>query len=112
MPLLTIKTNIKLNDKTELAEAASLTTASILSKPESYVMVQIEDELCLMFGGKHQPCALLELKSLGLAETSTADFSAQLCEFIHAQTGIEPSRIYIEFSNPERHMWGWDKHTF
>ena len=112
MPLLTIKTNIKLDNKNALAEAASLTVANILSKPESYVMVLIEDEQCLMFAGEHQPCALLELKSLGLAENLTADFSTRLCDFIQIQTGIKTARMYIEFSNPERHMWGWDKRTF
>lgn len=112
MPLLTIKTNIKLDNKTTLAEAASLTTANILSKPESYVMIHIEDEQNLMFGGEHLPCAFVELKSLGLPEDSTADFSTRLCDFIQSHTGINSNRIYIEFSNPERRMWGWDKRTF
>jgi len=112
MPLLTIRTSIKLEDKLKLAEAASLTVARILSKPESYVMVQIEDQQCLLFGGNHQPCALLELKSLGLPENLTADLSSQLCDFLYEQAGIEPARVYIEFSSPERHMWGWDSRTF
>ena len=112
MPLITIKTNITLEDKTKLAEAASLTAANILSKPENYVMVQVEDQQCLMFSGEHTPCALVELKSLGLPETLTADFSTRLCDFLLTHTGIEPSRVYIEFSNPERHMWGWAGRTF
>jgi len=112
MPLLTIKTNIKLDDKSLLAETASLTVANILNKPESYVMVHIEDEQSLIFAGEHQPCALLELKSLGLSESSTDDYSTRLCDFMLTQAGIAPSRVYIEFSNPERHMWGWDKRTF
>jgi len=112
MPLLTIKTNIKLDNKNALAEAASLTAANILTKPESYVMVHVEDEQCLMFAGEHEPCALLELKSLGLPENLTADFSTRLCDFLNIETGISPSRMYIEFSNPERHMWGWDQRTF
>ena len=112
MPLLTIKTNIKLDDKTKLAEAASLTTANILSKPESYVMVQVEDQQCLMFAGEHMPCALVELKSLGLPENLTADLSTRICDFLLTHTGITPSRVYIEFSNPDRHMWGWDSRTF
>lgn len=112
MPLLTIRTNIKFENKIQLAEAASLTVANILNKPESYVMIQVEDKQCLMFSGDHQPCALLELKSLGLSENLTDDFSSRLCEFMFTQAGISPSRVYIEFSNPERHMWGWDKRTF
>jgi len=112
MPLLTIRTNIKLKDKRDIAEKASLTIANILGKPESYVMVQVEDKQCLIFAGEHDPCALLELKSLGLPENTTADFSARLCEFMKIETQIDASRIYIEFSSPERHMWGWNQRTF
>jgi len=112
MPLLTIRTNIKLKDKRDIAEKASLTVANILGKPESYVMVQVEDEQCLIFAGEHDPCALLELKSLDLPENTTADFSARLCEFMKIETQIDASRIYIEFSSPERYMWGWNQRTF
>ncbi|RDH81274.1 MAG: hypothetical protein DIZ80_14305 [endosymbiont of Galathealinum brachiosum] len=112
MPLLTIKTNIQLENKISIAELASELTTQILGKPESYVMVNIEDNQCLMFAGDHQPCALVKLKSLNLPETTTTDFSSSLCDFINTQTGIDTSRIYIEFSNPERHMWGWNKRTF
>ena len=112
MPLLTIRTNIKLKDKRDIAEKASLTVANILGKPESYVMVQVEDEQCLIFAGEHDPCALLELKSLDLPENTTADFSARLCEFMKIETQIDASRIYIEFGSPERHMWGWNQRTF
>jgi len=112
MPLLTLNTNIHIDDKLALAKSASLTVANILGKPESYVMVQIEDNQCLIFGGDESPCALLQLKSLGLPENSTADFSSRLCSFINEQTGISSQRIYIEFSSPARHMWGWDQRTF
>lgn len=112
MPLLKVTTNIKVTEKQAFAEKASLSIANILGKPESYVMVQIEDDACIMFAGNHQPCALLQIKSLGLPENSTADLSSRLCEFIQQQLSIDTTRIYIEFTNPERHMWGWDKRTF
>lgn len=112
MPLLNIRTNIKVESKASLAAAASKTTAELLGKPENYVMINIEDDQCLMFAGNNEPCALLSLKSLGLPEELTATFSDTLCEFINTHTAIEKSRIYIEFFCPERHMWGWDGRTF
>lgn len=112
MPLLTIRTSIALKNKQQLAKTASHTIASILGKPESYVMVHIQDEQCLIFAGDNSPCALLELKSLGLPENMTADLSSRLCDFITTETGIVASRTYIEFSNPERHLWGWNQRTF
>lgn len=112
MPLFTLKTNLKIENKAALAELASSTVANILSKPESYVMVHIEDAQCLTFAGSHAPCALLQLKSLGLPEQQTTEFSQQLCHFVQQQLAIQASRVYIEYHNPQRHLWGWDSRTF
>ena len=112
MPLLEITTNIRVNDSREILVQASKLTADLLGKPESYVMVKLQPEQYLMFAGNSEPTAHVKLKSLGLPEDKTVDFSARICEFIHSQLGIESARIYIEFSSPERHMWGWDKRTF
>lgn len=112
MPLLEITTNTAINDAQHIAEQASQFTAELLGKPESYVMVKLQPEQTLTFAGNSEPAAHLKLKSLGLPEDKTADFSASLCDFISAQLDIESVRIYIEFSNPARHLWGWDKRTF
>ena len=113
MPLLKITTNIALEKQSAqtLCKDASAHIASLLGKPESYVMVSIQ-ESSMSFAGETSPCALLELKSLGLPEQQTAAFSESLCNFLCNATGIASARIYIEFSSPERHMWGWDKRTF
>jgi hypothetical protein len=52
------------------------------------------------------------LKSLGLPEAETKTYSARLCAFVEQQLGIAPSRTYIEFISPERHMFGWNNSTF
>ena len=112
MPLLSIKTNCHIDDKMMIALAASKITADVLGKPESYVMVNLEDNQILVFAGSDQPAAYLELKSLGLPESQTSEISSALCSFINEKTGIDSARIYIEFSNAERHMWGWKGGTF
>ena len=112
MPLLQINTNVSIEDNTTLAKDASRIVAGMLGKPESYVMVMINAETSLMFAGSDDGAAHLKLKSLGLDESKTADYSTHLCAFIQNTLGIAPSRIYIEFSSPERHMWGWDSKTF
>ena len=112
MPLLQINTNISVEDSTALAKDASRIIAGMLGKPESYVMVMVNADASLVFAGSEEPAAHLKLKSLGLDEAKTADYSTHLCGFIQNILGIDPSRIYIEFSSPERHMWGWDGRTF
>lgn len=112
MPLLELTTNTNINNIASLAKQASKLTADILGKPESYVMVKIMPEKTLIFAGSDEPAAHIKLKSLGLPESETAELSAKICDFINAELGINSARIYIEFSSPERHMWGWDGGTF
>jgi len=112
MPLFELTTNTNIDDVACFAKQASELTATILGKPESYVMVKIMPEQGLIFAGSDEPAAHVKLKSLGLPENETTDLSAKICDFINAELGINSSRIYIEFSSPERHMWGWDGRTF
>jgi phenylpyruvate tautomerase PptA (4-oxalocrotonate tautomerase family) len=112
MPLLEITTNTAIDNSQRLAEQASKLTADMLSKPESYVMVKIQPEQTLIFAGTNEPAAHVKLKSLGLPENNTAVFSSKICSLINSELNINSKRIYIEFANPERHMWGWDGKTF
>ena len=113
MPLLSIETNQEFSDKQDaFLQTASLTVAKLLEKPEQYVMVRLRHNLAMRFAGSDKPTALLELKSLGLPEENTREYSRALCELVENELGIPADRIYIEFSNPERHMWGWNEGTF
>ncbi len=112
MPLLQINTNSTPADTDAVVKAASTLVANMLSKPESYVMVILNSEPVMSFAGSNDATAHLKLKSLGLSESDTANYSAQLCQFIEQQLGISASRIYIEFAGPARHMWGWNGGTF
>lgn len=112
MPLLSLKTNIAIDDKPAFARQASATTARAVGKPESYVMVLVEDLQTLLFAGNDEPAAYIELKSIGLPESETAHLSSALCQLVSEKLNIDSNRIYIEFSNAERHMWGWKGATF
>jgi len=112
VPLLQINTNISVDDAHALATEASALVANMLGKPESYVMVNVSPDQALTFAGTNEGAAHLKLKSLGLEESETAQYSKQLCGFMEQKLGIDPARIYIEFDGPPRHMWGWDNKTF
>ncbi|MEA3243296.1 MAG: phenylpyruvate tautomerase MIF-related protein, partial [Pseudomonadota bacterium] len=68
MPLLKIQTNQPIDSDRQktLINRASQELASILGKPERYVMVSIEHNPAMLFGGSDAPLAYLELKSIGL----------------------------------------------
>lgn len=114
MPYLLIQTNQTLNPEASeaLLGAASQAVAGMLGKPERYVMVAIDAGKPMLFGGSDEPLAYLELKSIGLPEQRTAEFSAALCTLINDQLGIASERIYIEFADAQRHLFGWNGGTF
>lgn len=111
MPLISIETNQPLSDKSILEEI-SQGIASMLNKPESYVMVKYQHNTDMLFAGDDQPLAYLQLKSLGLPEHKTPQFTMTLCNMLQTYFDIAPERIYIEFASPARHFWGWNNSTF
>lgn len=114
MPLLKILTNhlLPLEQRPILLKRASEAVAEILGKPERYVMVSLEHNLDMMFAGTDAPTAYLELKSIGLPAERTQDLSARLCGLIEDDLDIPRDRVYIEFADAARHLWGWNGTTF
>jgi phenylpyruvate tautomerase PptA (4-oxalocrotonate tautomerase family) len=114
MPLLKIQTNqaVDADRQKTLLTRASQAVADMLGKPERYVMVSVEHNPAMLFGGSDAPLAYLELKSIGLPESRTAEFSKALAGLLADDLGLPADRIYIEFADAPRAMWGWDGGTF
>lgn len=114
MPVLSITTNRALPDdrRTESLAQLSRHVAALLGKPERYVMISYSHNPHMLFAGTDDPLAYLELKSIGLPHERTAEFSAALCREISALLAVSSDRIYIEFSDAERHLFGWNGGTF
>lgn len=114
MPLLRLTTNqeIAADQQQQITSRLSAAVAEMLGKPESYVMVIFQVNPAMSFAGSQEPLAYVELKSLGLPEDKTTDFSATLCQHVDSLLNVPPSRTYIEFSSPARHFWGWNSNTF
>jgi phenylpyruvate tautomerase PptA (4-oxalocrotonate tautomerase family) len=112
MPYLKIQTNVKVENRNQLLTDATAFLSELLGKPAQYIMVVVEHKLEMLFSGTDEPLAFLELKSIGLPENETSILSARICDFIQETLSIPKDRIYIEFSNAERHMFGWNGKTF
>lgn len=114
MPYLLIRTNKPLGqeEKQNLLAKGSTLIANALGKSERYVMTSLECDAPMLFGASDAPCAYLELKSIGLPSDNTAALSLSLCGLISEELGIPTDRIYIEFADAPRHMWGWNNSTF
>ena len=113
MPYLKIQTNqtVTPDQAQALISKASRLVASELGKPENYVMVALTPPVPMVFAGTDAPTAYLELKSIGLPESRTADLSKALCNLM-GDLKISQNRVYIEFADAPRAMWGWDGKTF
>ncbi|MBF0471713.1 MAG: hypothetical protein HQL48_10115 [Gammaproteobacteria bacterium] len=114
MPYLALYTNSELppTQKESLSQQLSQSISTMLGKSEKFVMVHILDHQTITFAGSDLPCAYLELKSISLPEEQCSSFANTLCSEIATSLGIAQDRIYIEFSNAQRHLWGWNGSTF
>ncbi|MFB6317471.1 phenylpyruvate tautomerase MIF-related protein [Saccharicrinis sp. FJH54] len=113
MPYFRIATNTKeLPDRNTFLKECSAFIAGLLNKSEKYVMIELNTDSSMIFGSKTDALAYIELKSIGLPADQTKDFSEKICDFITKHFNIDRSRIYIEFSDVERHKWGWNGSTF
>jgi phenylpyruvate tautomerase len=114
MPYLKIQTNQAINpDQAQaLISKASKLVATELGKPENYVMVALSPPVPMLFAGTDAPTAYLELKSIGLPSSRTGNLSQALCTLIENDLAISKDRVYIEFADAPRAMWGWNGSTF
>ena len=111
MPLINVRTSLASVDEAEaLLKQMSALLAEQTGKPEAYVMTLLETGVPMTFAGSTDPCAYVEVKSIGALKppAMTAAFS----ELISARTDIPANRIYIGFDDVQASAWGWNGSTF
>ena len=66
MPLINLRTNVSdVQAPDALLKKLSDALASATGKPESYVMTLLESGVPMTFAGSEEPCAYVEIKSIG-----------------------------------------------
>jgi len=114
MPLLNIVSSNSVSDGTldSFLAAASVMVSSMLGKSEKFVMINYQHNPDRMFAGSNTASAYVELKSLDLDESKTTHYSSEICQLCQNHLNVSTDRIYIEFTNGSRHLWGWNNKTF
>jgi len=114
MPYLKIQTNLPLTEKAErsILKSASSLVAGELGKPEEFVMIAVQPDTPMLFGGTDGPVAFLELKSIALPAAKTKQLCKALCNLIKEHLGIPMERVYVKFIDVKHGMWGWKGDTF
>ena len=109
MPVLTIKTNVEIPSSSFLS-SISEELATALSKPVDYCLIEFIFNQFMMIGATPGPVAMIELKSIGLDEAQAKVLAAKIPELLH-ELNINKNRMYIEFTSPERKMFGFKGST-
>ncbi|MGF1492113.1 MAG: phenylpyruvate tautomerase MIF-related protein [Microcoleaceae cyanobacterium] len=115
MPLIKVQTSITAPEKAEadkLLKQLSALLAQQLGKPESYVMTALEANVPMTFAGTPEPTCYVEIKSIGLPTEKAKPMSQEFCQALNQVLGIPIERIYIEFADVPRALWGWKGTTF
>jgi len=110
MPLLSISTSAKISDKKNFLSKCSKLLANLTKKPENYVMVSLNENIPMYFGGNDDPCCYVDIKSIGSLNPSY--MTKPICEFIFSTIEIPIDRIYVSFEDIDAKYWGWKSQTF
>lgn len=114
MPYLNIETNGSLAPSKSESTLKTLSTqiASLLGKPEDYVMVRIGVSPSMSFAGTTGNCAFCTLISLGLDDLQIPHLSQTLAEAVSHALSIKPERIYVQFESPQRNHFAHNGKPF
>ena len=116
MPFIKVQSSVKSPDAQvveDLLKSLSSKLAQHLGKPESYVMTSFEPEVSMSFAGTFDPVCYIEIKSIGtMNPNQTKAMSQDFCQQINEKLGVPENRIYLEFIDVKRTMWGWNGSTF
>lgn len=98
MPFLTIHTNTEVEDSEAFLKEAAQFVASELHKPISYVIVSLDYNPQMIFGGNPQiKSALVDMQSIGFA--NKADWAEKLTDFLAVKLLLDKSSLNILFTN-------------
>jgi hypothetical protein len=75
-------------------------------------MVRVNFGESIFFAGTDEPALFTELFSIGPSAMDAPTLSFALCKFLSERLGISPKRIYLNFHDAPREMWGWNGSTF
>ncbi len=116
MPLIKVQSSVSAPEKTvveNLLTSLSAKIAQHFGKPESYVMTAFESDVPMTFGGSFAPVCYIEIKNIGtMTSAQTKAMSQDFCQEIESILDVKRDRIYIEFTDAKRHLWGWNGSTF
>jgi len=115
MPYIRLETTepIAPERRASLCQRLSRLVAEGTGKPETYVMVVVEDGLTMLHAGAPGPAAFAEIRSIGgLSSQVNRELAQGVCRLLDETLGVPGERIYLNFAEVEAGRWGHDGTTF
>lgn len=113
MPYIEAKVTVPVSpEKKEALKASFGKAVSLIQKPESWLMVGIEDSRDLWFAGERlEKGAYVSVSAFGSPSRSDCSkMAAELTRILTQELSIPGSRIYITFHPVEN--WSWNGNLF
>ena len=113
MPFIDSKISVKMTEeKKEIIKSSLGQLVSIIRKPESFLMVGIDDDYDLWFAGKKlEKGAYVEVSLFGNAGSDLYEkLTGAICELFEAELGIPKNAVYVTY-HPITD-WGWNGQNF
>ena len=113
MPFIDSKITLPVSqDKRETLKSELGKAISILSKPESFLMVGFEDNYDLfMAGQKLEKGAYVSVSLFGNASSDAYDkMTAKICEILADELAIPGDKVYVTYHGVND--WGWNGSNF
>jgi phenylpyruvate tautomerase PptA (4-oxalocrotonate tautomerase family) len=114
MPLITIRSSVKIDDAAvgTMLSACSLELAELLSQPEAYVMTLFDRPTGMTMAGTDGPCCLVEVRSVvPFTSDQTRAVAQAVCAMLTEHLGVPPNRVFLNFTDFARTMWGFNGST-
>ncbi len=113
MPCINVKVSVPLAPEKQDALKADFGKAiSIMGKPETYLMVCLEENAAIYFGGKKlERGAFVEVSALGQIDGGQSQkMSAEICDILKRRLDIPGDGVYITYQGYRD--WGWNGGNF
>lgn len=114
MPTLSVQTNVKSAAVPDnLAKDLVDVVAKALGKPKSYVVVHVQPDQLMSWGGTDDPCAIVNLGSIGqISKEKNIKTTQTISGRLEQALGIKDDRMYIMFTDLQSQNVGYTNTTF
>jgi len=75
-------------------------------------MVSLHEDIPMLFSGNTAATAYSEVKSIGLPRGKCGEYAAAIGDFLETELSVAPERSYIEFTDIDGALFGWNRATF